>query len=114
MALNFPDNPTVGTMFGTWTHSWEWDGTSWNTVTSSLGVDDLVGVTLSYPLQGGQFLGYNGSAWENLTPAIDMDSLTDVAISAPVAKQVLSYNGTQWVNSTPADTGFNPFLLMGA
>ena len=114
MALNFPDNPTVGYIYGVGDHTWMWDGTAWNTVHNDINLDDLAGVTLSYPLQGGQFLGYNGLAWENLTPAIDMDSLTDVAISAPVAKQVLSYNGTQWVNSTPADTGFNPFLLMGA
>ena len=43
-----------------------------------------------------------------------MANLTDFQITSPVAKQVMTYNGTKWVNSTPADTGFSPFLLMGA
>jgi hypothetical protein len=42
------------------------------------------------------------------------DDLSDVTISSPASGQTITYNGSAWVNSTPADTGFSPFLLMGA
>jgi hypothetical protein len=30
MAINFPDNPTIGESFSSGVRSWSWDGTSWN------------------------------------------------------------------------------------
>lgn len=114
MALNFPDNPTVGYIYGFGSHTWEWDGTAWNTVSNSLTIDDLAGVTLSYPIQANQGLLYDGTKWVNATHTHAIDTLSGTTIVSPVAGQILSYNGTKWVNSAPADTGFNPFLLMGA
>jgi hypothetical protein len=43
-----------------------------------------------------------------------MADLTAFEITDPTTGQVMTYNGTKWVNSAQADTGFSPFLLMGA
>lgn len=37
MALNFPSSPTVGQIYTSGTHSWMWDGISWNSVGGSSG-----------------------------------------------------------------------------
>lgn len=114
MAINFPDNPTVGTQVIFGNHMWQWDGTVWNTISDSLNLDNLDGVAFTYPLQANEALIYDGTFWKNSTHTHAIDTLSGTTIVSPVAGQILSYNGTKWVNSTPADTGFNPFLLMGA
>lgn len=43
-----------------------------------------------------------------------MADLTAFQITSPATGEVMTYNGTKWVNSAQADTGFSPFLLMGA
>jgi hypothetical protein len=43
-----------------------------------------------------------------------MTDLTAFEITDAASGQVMTYNGTKWVNSAQADTGFSPFLLMGA
>lgn len=224
MALNFPDNPTVGTTYTSGDRTWEWDGQKWETLPGTIlatlpvtynngtigfatdpiftisttvpGVTDTIYYAYTwYTQEGGNsqteqeilfvcatnpspfnvgdtvsvtgldvtnanvtnktitsINGQNVSVFvggSNLprftnaynlpgqTPVMTESSstvltpleLTDLApishthniadlsgttIVSPVTGQILSYNGTKWVNSAPADTGFNPFLLMGA
>lgn len=56
----------------------------------------------------------NGEILVKVQNGYEINELHDVDINFPTSGQVLSYDGTKWVNSTQADTGFNPFLLMGA
>jgi hypothetical protein len=46
----------------------------------------------------------------------ELEELHNVAISSAAEGQVLTYEASTglWKNKTPADTGFSPFLLMGA
>jgi hypothetical protein len=56
----------------------------------------------------------NGAILVKVQNGYELEELHDVEISSPTPGQTLTYNGSTWVNTTPAETGFNPFLLMGA
>jgi len=56
----------------------------------------------------------NGEIFVKVQNGYELEELHDVQITSPIAGQTLTYNGTVWVNSAAAETGFNPFLLMGA
>ena len=46
MPLNFPDSPTLNQFYTSGSNSWQWDGTVWNAVSSSiLGIDGTNGAT---------------------------------------------------------------------
>jgi hypothetical protein len=36
MPLNFPDSPTLNQVYTSGSNSWQWDGTAWNAISSSL------------------------------------------------------------------------------
>lgn len=114
MALNFPDNPTVGDSYTSGTHTWQWDGIAWTTVPGTAGLDNLSDVVITAPLAADQGIFYNGTNWVNTTHTHNINQLSGTLISDPITGQVLSYNGIYWTNMAPADAGFNPFLLMGA
>ena len=37
MAINFPNTPTLNETFSGGGSTWQWDGTTWNLITSSAG-----------------------------------------------------------------------------
>ena len=46
MPLNFPDSPTLNEIYTSGSNSWQWDGTVWNALSSSLvGANGAVGST---------------------------------------------------------------------
>ena len=46
MPLNFPDSPTLNQFYTSGSNSWQWDGTVWNALSSSLvGANGAVGST---------------------------------------------------------------------
>lgn len=46
MPLNFPDSPTLNEIYTSGSNSWQWDGTVWNALSSSLvGANGAVGPT---------------------------------------------------------------------
>ena len=46
MPLNFPDSPSLNEIYTSGSNSWQWDGTVWNALSSSLvGANGAVGST---------------------------------------------------------------------
>jgi len=46
MPLNFPDSPTLNEIYTSGSNSWQWDGTVWNALSSSIvGINGTNGVT---------------------------------------------------------------------
>jgi hypothetical protein len=46
MPLNFPDSPTLNQIYTSGSNSWQWDGTVWNALSSSIvGINGTNGVT---------------------------------------------------------------------
>ena len=46
MPLNFPDSPTLNQFYTSGSNSWQWDGTVWNALSSSIvGINGTNGVT---------------------------------------------------------------------
>jgi hypothetical protein len=58
----------------------------------------------------------NGEIFVKVQNGYELEELHNVAISSAAEGQVLTYEASTglWKNKTPADTGFSPFLLMGA
>ena len=72
MAITFPSNPTVGQQFTAAGITWEWNGSSWE----------------SLPPAGG---GGGGST--------TLGGLTDVTLSSLSTDQVIRYDGSSaWLN----------------
>jgi hypothetical protein len=45
MPLNFPDSPSLNEIYTSGSNSWQWDGTVWNAISSSIiGIDGTNGV----------------------------------------------------------------------
>jgi hypothetical protein len=46
MPLNFPDSPSLNQTYTSGSNSWQWDGTVWNAISSSIvGIDGTNGAT---------------------------------------------------------------------
>jgi hypothetical protein len=46
MPLNFPDSPSLNQIYTSGSNTWEWDGTVWNAISSSIvGIDGTNGIT---------------------------------------------------------------------
>ena len=44
MPLNFPDSPSLNQIYTSGSNSWQWDGTVWNAISSSIvGIDGTNG-----------------------------------------------------------------------
>jgi hypothetical protein len=96
MAINFPDNPTVGQTLIQSNATWSWNGVAWDVLPSdTVSFDDLTvsseaeiaNLTLTGTLTG-----------------VGLNNLSDVSIESPINNQVLAYNqslGT-WSAATPA------------
>jgi hypothetical protein len=57
------------------------------------------------------------SAWSFLVNDVlqaALDAKLSATITSPAAGQTIQYNGSSWVNAAAAETGFSPFLFMGA
>jgi hypothetical protein len=77
-------------------------GLTWSTLSETVTLDGLSGVTISSP-SNGQVLKYNGSAWVNDADATgtvinSLDDVGDVTIASAASGQFLKWNGSAWVN----------------
>lgn len=112
MPVNFPTSPGVGTTF-TSTRTWVWNGSTWNagTVPAGLVTTDETQTLINKTING---------ANNTITLAagsIGTSSFADGSVTnAKLANSSITINGTavSLGGSTTIDTGFSPFLLMGA
>ena len=87
MAINFPDSPSVDDTFTVGDKTWIWNGSTWTSSSTPIGLDAIGDVSLTSPVTG-EVVQYDGTEWVNA----DVVSSVTAAIvdSAPTTLDTLN------------------------
>ena len=87
MAINFPDSPSVDDVFTSGNKTWKWNGSTWSSSSTPIGLGLIGDVALTSPATG-DVVQYDGTEWVNA----DVVSSVTAAIvdSAPTTLDTLN------------------------
>ena len=87
MAINFPDSPSVDDVFTSGDKTWIWNGSTWTSSSTPIGLDAIGDVSLTSPVTG-EVVQYDGTEWVN---ADVVSSITAAIVdSAPTTLDTLN------------------------
>ncbi len=102
MAISFPSNPTVGQQYTAANITWEWNGTSWESLPPSAGIG-LTNLSVTQNAVGTAALSYNNSSGvfsytppdlsSYLTSYTETDTLADVTGRGSSTNSDLTFGG---------------------
>tara|TARA_R110002020_G_scaffold64065_1_gene170374 strand:+ start:917 stop:2305 length:1389 start_codon:yes stop_codon:yes gene_type:complete len=119
MAISFPSNPTVGQQYTASGITWEWNGSSWESLPPSPGIG-LTNLSVTQNAVGTAGLSYNNSSGVfSYTPpdlssylTAESDTLADVTSRGATTNQTISFSASKGISMDTASN--NDFQIYGA
>jgi hypothetical protein len=119
MAISFPSNPTVGQQYTAASITWEWNGSSWESLPPSPGIG-LTNLSVTQSAVGTAALSYdNSSGVFSYTPpdlsnylTAESDTLSSVTSRGSTTSETISFSASKGISMDTASN--NPFQIYGS